>query len=602
MQIFSAGNLQLLASDQWTRSLPLSAERGQILDANGMMLATSYTSYDVYVRASNVTNPDKVARLLSDRLELNYEDMYNKATNKGISESLIKMQVDKETALEIKNEGVAGIYLSDTSKRYYPYGDLATQILGYTTIDNIGQSGIELYYDKYLKGIDGYASVQSDIRGIELYNMLDSYTPSISGVDIQLTLDYRIQQITENALDAVMEVEKPKSATAIVMDPNTGEILAMSSKPSFDLNEPPREDISYLNACSKNLGIVDVYEPGSTFKVLTTAVALQEGKARLEDTFYDPGYRIVDGEKIKCWKSVGHGHQTLVDGLNNSCNSVFVDLALRIGTDTFYDYFNKFGFGSQLGIDFPGESGGILMEEELVKKVDLARMGFGQAIAVTPLQQITAVSSVLNGGILMQPTFLKGVYSKNGDLIKQNTAIEKNRVISSETSETIRYMLEDVVNNSYGKNTFIPGYRISGKTGTSQKYVETGISGSLYTSSFVGAFPADKPEYVVLVVVDEPSSGAFFGSIVATPYAKMIFQGIIDYKNIAPENLEEDLTKIEEKIEMPNLVGLSLTEAAGRLAELGLLYELDGDGGVVLQQTPPPGTKVYEGAIILLKT
>lgn len=603
LQVVNAEFLQSKALEQWTRDLPINAERGTIYDCNGVVLAVSYTTYDIFVRHSNVSNANEVASLLSNKLELDYNKVYAKVTNAKVSESLIKMQVESSVAKELKNSGVSGIYYSENSKRYYPYGDLLTQVLGYTTIDNIGQSGLELYYDKFLKGVDGYSEVQSDIKGTELYNTLDSYIPSIAGNNLTLTIDYKIQLMCEEAAEKIMEVEKPKSAQIIVMDPNTGKIVACTSKPSFDLNEPPRDDVETLLSSSKNLAIVDVYEPGSTFKVLTTATALEEKVTSLNDTFYDPGYRIVDGEKIKCWRLHGHGSQTMVDGLNNSCNSVFVDLALRLGQDKMYEYFEKYGFGTPTNVDFAGESGGIIMDYDTAKKVDLARMGFGQAIATTPLQLIRAICSVVNGGILYQPYFVEKITSSTGLYEKEFSPVAVNRTISEETSEKIRYMLEQVIEKANAIESFIPGYRVGGKTGTSQKYAENSIASGKFVSSFVGTFPADKPEYVILVVVDEPSSGNYYGSIVATPYAKMVLQGIIEYKNIQPdETLADDLKKMEKTISMPNLVGMSLSQAVAKITNLGLQYELDGENGVVTNQYPAPDTKLYKNGIVVIST
>jgi stage V sporulation protein D (sporulation-specific penicillin-binding protein) len=601
LQIFSASFLQHLAEEQWTRDLPIAAERGVIYDRNGVALAVSYSSYNVYVRASNVVDPAAVASLLSKVLGLNYEDLYAKATNRGISESLVKMQIEKDLSDQIKKANLKGIYLSENTKRYYPFNSLLTQVLGYTTIDNLGQAGLELFYDKYLKGIDGYSMVQSDISGSQLDNMLSSYVSSIPGADITLTIDYRIQLMLEDALQKLMVEQRPNTATGIVMNPKTGEVLAMGSLPNFNLNDPPRDDIASLMQNSKNLSIVDVYEPGSTFKVLTMAAVLEEKLAKLTDQFYDPGYRIVDGQRINCWKAHGHGQQNLVEGLNNSCNSVFIDLALRLGIDRFYEYFEKYGFGQKSNIDFPAESGGLLVEQSLVKNMDLARMGFGQAIAVTPLQQITAISSVINGGLLMQPYLTKSITSPFGAVIKENKPLVVRRTISEETSETLRWMMEEVITNFAGKYAFIPGYSVSGKTGTTIKYDNGKIADNKFIASFVGAFPAEDPEYIILIVADEPKSGAFFGSIVATPYAKLVLEGIIDYKNIPPVNLEEDLKLIERNIEMPNLVGKSLGEAAGILANLNLQYEAIGTGGIVLEQIPPPGTMLFEREIVLLR-
>ena len=602
LEVFKAEFLQNMALEQWTRDLPINAERGTIYDRNGVVLAVSYTTYDIFVRHSNLKDENAVAKLLAEKLDLDYDVVFNKVSNAKVSESLIKMQVESSVAKELKNSGLAGIYYSENTKRYYPFGDFLTQVLGYTTIDNVGQSGLELYYDKFLQGINGYSSVQSDIRGTELFNTLDSYVPSIAGNNLTLTIDYQIQLLCENATKKIMEEQKPQSAQMIVLNPKTGEILAMTSKPSFDLNAPPRNDVATLLSNSKNLSIVDVYEPGSTFKILTTATALEEGVTSLDDRFYDPGYRIVDGQKIKCWKHVGHGSQTLVDGLNNSCNSVFIDLSLRLGLNKMYQYFEKYGFGNKLNVDFAGESGGILMDKDSVKTVDLARMGFGQAIAVTPLQEVSAISSVLNGGILYQPYFVKSIESSTGTYKKDISPVAIRRTVSDETSSKIRYMLEQVIVKANAIESFIPGYRVGGKTGTTELMSTTGKTGE-HIASFVGSFPADDPEYVILVVVDRPSSGHYYGSIVATPYAKMVFNGIIKYKNIQPsESLSDDLKKMEANIEMPNLVGKSLSEACGIISNLSLQVEIEGEGGKVLAQYPAPTTYVYKNGIVVLTT
>lgn len=602
IQIIQSNWLTSKAASQWTRDLPINAKRGNITDVNGANLAESYSSYDVYVRASMVSEPVKVAKLLSQVIGLDYEDTFKKVTNTTVSESLIKLQLDDVSAKKIIDANLSGIMLSENNKRYYPYGDLLTQVLGFTTIDNVGQSGIELYAEKYLKGVKGYALEESDVNGVKIDNTLSTFVPPIDGCNVKLTIDVNIQQIVENALKVLCEEQKPKTATAIVMNPNTGEIVAMSSKPSFDLNNPPRNNVAELLQNVKNLSIVDIYEPGSTFKVLTTATALEEKVTTPNEGFYDPGYRIVDGEKIKCWKLIGHGQQTMTDGLCNSCNSVFVDLALRLGADTMYEYFEKYGFGSPLGVDFLGEASGILMDKESAKRVDLARMGFGQAIAVSPIQLITAICSVLNGGNLLKPYFIKEVTDVNGKMVYHNQPTVLNKTISEGTSAQIREMLEKVVTKSNAINAFIPGYRVSGKTGTSQKY-EDGKIVQKYVSSFVGAFPADKPEYVVLVIADEPSAGNYFGSVVATPYAKLIFEGIINYKQFKPtENVEEEEKLLEKNIQMPNLVGLSLTEAVAKLTSLGLQYEIAGEGEFVVNQTPPPNTMVFKNSIVVLDT
>ncbi len=577
--------LQEKAFNQWTRDLPITGERGKIYDTNGATLAVSKTTYDVYLRGREVDDPIGVSSYLSNLLGLEFEKVHAKAIDKTISESLVKMQIDQEVALKILNSDYKGVFLSENIGRYYPYGDLLTQILGFTTIDNVGQAGIEQYYNNMLTGLDGKYYVQSDLQGHQIDNTLSSYIPSVAGMNLQLTIDVSIQQVVEKVLEQIVLDHKPKSVTCIVMNPKNGELLALGLKPSFNLNDIPRSDPNLMSTV-KNTAVVDVYEPGSTFKILTTAAALEEGKTNLNDRFYDPGYRIVDGQKIKCWKTIGHGSEDLVDGFINSCNSVFMDLALRMGTNNFYSYLKKFGIGSKTGIDIASESSGILMKQSSVKNVDLARIGFGQAVAVTPIQIITAFCAAINGGELLQPYLVKSATDSQGNVILENNKKVKTRVISQNTSNLINNLLENVATKR-GKTTFVDGYRIGGKTGTAQKYENGVIARGKYVSSFFGTYPADNPEYAMLLLVNEPSAGVYYGSVVAAPYAKEIFSGIFQAKNIKSQDEQQ---KQKEYVEMPNLVGLSLVEACEKLVTMGLNYELDGEGGMVVAQFPPTGT------------
>ena len=577
--------LQEKAFNQWTRDLPITGERGKIYDTNGATLAVSKTTYDVYLRGREVDDPIGVSSYLSNLLGLEFEKVHAKAIDKTISESLVKMQIDQEVALKILNSDYKGVFLSENIGRYYPYGDLLTQILGFTTIDNVGQAGIEQYYNNMLTGLDGKYYVQSDLQGHQIDNTLSSYIPSVAGMNLQLTIDVSIQQVVEKVLGQIVLDHKPKSVTCIVMNPKNGELLALGLKPSFNLNDIPRSDPGLMSTV-KNTAVVDVYEPGSTFKILTTAAALEEGKTNLNDRFYDPGYRIVDGQKIKCWKTIGHGSEDLVDGFINSCNSVFMDLALRMGTNSFYSYLKKFGIGSKTGIDIASESSGILMKQSSVKNVDLARIGFGQAVAVTPIQIITAFCAAINGGELLQPYLVKSATDSQGNVVLENKKTVKTRVISQNTSNLINNLLENVATKR-GKTTFVDGYRIGGKTGTAQKYENGVIARGKYVSSFFGTYPADNPEYAMLLLVNEPSAGVYYGSVVAAPYAKEIFSGIFQAKNIKSQDEQQ---KQKEYVEMPNLVGLSLVEACEKLVTMGLNYELDGEGGMVVAQFPPTGT------------
>lgn len=597
LQLINGQWLQAKALDQWTRDVPIKAKRGTIYDANGSAIAVNYATYDVYVRAKNVEKPKELAEVLSRVLDLDYSAVYKKVTNKSVSESSVKLQVTDDKVKEIISYGLKGVVFSENSKRYYPYSDLFTQVLGYTTVDGIGQSGLEAYYNNFLKGEDGYVLTQADVQGIELDNKLDMYIPSISGMNIKTTLNATIQKLLEQAMSLALVEQKAKKVSGIVMNPNTGEILAMGSVPNFDLNNIPRDNISALFDMSKNSLVVDIYEPGSTFKILTSAISLDEGIVTTSDSFYDPGYRIVDGEKIKCWKTVGHGQQTFTDGFCNSCNAVFIDLALRLGLDTFYKRFDEFGLGQLTGIDFLGEASGLLMQKDSVKTVDLARMGFGQAIAVSPIQLATALSATVNGGNLMTPYLVSEITDVNGDLIYATSPKKVRSVIKSNVSATICSFLEEAVSRPLGKYTFIPGYSVGGKTGTTQKYVDGKISGT-YIASFFGVFPCDNPECVILFIVDEPTAGSYYGSIAATPYAKKIFEGIIDYYNYKPVAQTDEI----EDVQMPNLVGMSLSTAINALIEIGLAYEIGGDGGVVTEQFPPPNTTLKKGQVVQINT
>lgn len=548
----------------------------------------SYTTYNVYTRYKEIKDLNAVALFLAKKLNMSYKTIYEKITNSSVSEVLIKLKVEQDVAEDILESNLKGIFLSENVTRYYPYGDLLTQVLGFTSIDNTGQAGLELFFNENLSGVDGYYMVQSDLQGKEIDNTLRTYVKSTSGDNITLSIDANIQTILEQVMRKAYEEQKAKGVTGIIMKAKTGEIVAMSNKPSFDLNNVPRDNVTELMDIMKNKCVVDVYEPGSTFKILTTASALECGVTNENDCFYCGGSRIVDGQKIKCWKTIGHGSQKLTQGFANSCNCVFMTLAERMGTSKFYSYLKEFGIGSKTGVQISGESGGIMLKESLVKTVDLARIGFGQTVAVTPLQLITAVSSIVNGGTKVTPTILKLTEKQDG-----------KRLVSEKTSKSICEMMKLVVNKT-AMYSFVPGYDIGGKTGTAQKFINGSIARGKYVSSFIGTYPASNPEYVLLLCVDEPSAGAYYGSVVAAPYGKDIFSAMFKYLNILPINLEEDEKLLEKTITMPNLMGKSLTEAVNEMINLGLQYEIDGEGGVVTNQLPPPGTKLFKNANVIL--
>ena len=599
VQIIQGKTLQLRAMSQWTRDLNMAGLRGKILDCNGEILASSYTSYNVYVRANGVTDPEKVASVLSEILDVDYNTVLTKSKNRKVSESLIKAQVEQEKAEQIIQANLDGVYLSATSTRQYPNKEMLSSVLGFTTIDNLGQAGLESYYNNFLSGFDGTSYVESTITGQEISFATTSFVEGQAGCDITLTIDGEIQRILESVANCALSEQKAKNIYAIVMDASNGAIKAMVTKPSFDLNEPPRDDLDFLHSLSKNINIVDVYEPGSTFKLFTLAAALSENVTNENERFFDPGFRIVDGQKIKCWRTKGHGSETLVEGLCNSCNSVFMDLGLRLGKDKLYSYLNKFGFGKTTGVDFSGESAGIIMDKAAVKNVDLARISFGQAIAVTPLQMIRGVCAVLSGK-LYQPHFIQEISSIGGGRkVFQPVLVEK--VIDESVCKRISAMMEQVVSTK-GLYSFVEGYRIGGKTGTAQKYEDGHIANGKYVSSFVGIYPVEKPKYVLLFCVDEANAGAYYGSVVAAPYGKKFFSGLFNYLNIAPTNLTEDLLRMQADTEVPNLIGKSITFAVSELKRLKLEYEIDGEGDFVTWQSVPAGEKLFKGGIVVLKT
>lgn len=594
LQIINGKSLQYRATDQWTRDLSIVAPRGTIYDSTGSALSVSYTTYNVYVRAREVDDPSNLAYILSQKLDLSFEKVLEKVKNKGASEVLIKMQVEGEIVEEIYKLNLDGVYFAENCNRYYPYGNLLTQVVGFTSIDNEGQTGIEAYYNQTLKGTDGYSYVQSDLQGKEIGGSLRYYVPGEKGNDVHLTIDSKMQLILEQTLEKIMVEQKAKNVSGVLLNAKNGDILALSTKPSFDLNEVPREDLTVLFEQSKIKPATDIYEPGSTFKILTVAAALEEGLTSLEDRFYCPGNRIIDGIRIKCWRTIGHGSQNLTEAFANSCNCCFMDLALRLGVDKFYEYMEKFGLGQKTGLDVTGEASGILMAKKLVKNVDLARMGFGHAIALTPMQLISAVASIVNGGTFNSPHFV----NYDSSLGVKNSGRKVENIISYSTCQTVNSLLE-FAENKLGKYTFVEGYNVGGKTGTAQKYKLTGgIDQGKYISSFIGTYPADNPEYVLFVMVDEPSAGAYYGSIVAAPYGKEIFTNLFDY--LGEEKQDENAKTVY--VEMPNVVGLSLSECLILLKSLEIDCEIEGEGEFISAQLPPEGTNIAKGSTILLTT
>ena len=544
IQIVWGKGLKEKAYDQWTRDLPIQAKRGEIVDTNGNKIVESKTTFGVYVRRQSVTDFEMVARVLSEHLDLNYDNTYQKVTQKGVSEVTIKKNVAIDTVERLRTFELNGVYFAEETSRTYVYGDFLTQVLGYVSSDNYGQSGVEMYYDKYLRGIDGVIYTETDLVGKELDVGSTAYSPAVDGFNVVLTIDVTIQSIVENVLETIMYQHNPASTSCIVLDVTNGEVLAMSTKPSLDLNNLPRDDVATLVANSKNVMVTNVYEPGSTFKVLTAAACLEESRKGNPKAFSanyvfgnNSRIRMIDGSKISCWSTHAngkHSNQTLSDALNNSCNPIFTDIALSLGKDVMYKYLEAFGYGSITGIDLLGEQAGILISKGAVTNGDLARIGFGQSIAVTALQLAVATAAAVNGGVVYQPHLVKEIVDTNtGNVVKRYNASVVNKAISEQTSKALATMLQDVVTNGSGKQAYIEGYQVGGKTGTAQKFENGSLAVGKYVSSFVGFFPASYPKYLCLVIVDEPV-GQNYGSIVAAPYAKMVFEQIINYKNIQP--------------------------------------------------------------------
>ena len=546
VQVLWQEELNYRALDQWTREIPLIAERGKITDRNGVVLADNTTAYTVYARSNAVKDDVKTATLLAQALGAEQTVIYEKLTKKKASEVTVAKKVDKEKIKTLAQLSLDGVYYSRDNVRFYPKGDALCQVLGFTSSDNAGTTGLEKYYEKYLAGKNGELLYETDLVGVEIENSVATYLPAENGYNVELTVDYGIQEVAESALERVAAQSSPVSAECIVLDVNTFEILALANYPSYNLNEVPRNDAETLNKLSRNALICDIYEPGSTFKIITSAANVEEylqGNKKAYSTNYvfpSSRTRSVDGTTVKCWSNHANGkhcNQTLAEALNNSCNPCFTDIALSLGKETFYEYLSAFGFGSRTGIDYGGEAYGLLMPQEAVRNCDLARIGFGQTIAVSGIQLACATAAAVNGGYYYTPHLVKRIYAEDGYILQQNKKMLQNRTISEEASKTLAKMLEGVVKDGSGKKAYIEGYKIAGKTGTAQTFENGKIAVGKYVSSFVGFFPADKPQYLALVIVKEPQ-GAYYGSVVAAPCAREIFEGIISLKNIQPRTDE----------------------------------------------------------------
>lgn len=536
LMLADSGYYAKLAEDLHERERPIKAARGRILDRNGEVLADNHTVCTISVIHSQITDPERVVEVLTKELGLDKETVQKKV-GKVSSMEWIQKNVEKEVGDRIRSYGLAGVKVDEDYRRYYPYGSMASKVLGFTGGDNQGIIGLEVEYESILEGIPGEILALTDARGIELTGVGESRRDPVAGKDLVISLDYNIQQYAEQAARQVMEKKQADSVSILIMNPKNGEIYAMTNMPEFDLNEPftllPEytgitETQDALNQMWRNGCINDTYEPGSTFKIITASAGLEEGVVTLNDTFSCPGYRIVEDRRIRCHKVGGHGAETFLQATRNSCNPVFIDVGLRLGVDRYFSYFHQFGLSKKTGIDLPGEAATIMHKKENVGQVELATISFGQSFQITPVQLIATVSSLINGGTRVTPHFGLQARDASGVLTQIFSCPDGERILSEQTSATLRHALEQVVDGGSGKNAYIKGYRIGGKTATSETLPR---SANKYISSFIGFAPADDPQVIALCVISNPQ-GLYYGGLIAAPVVKGIFENILPYLGI----------------------------------------------------------------------
>lgn len=628
--IFRIGYLQLVkgewlstkASEQQTREIPIEAKRGTIYDTNMKELAVSVTKYTVWCKPVEVKDAKKTSEELAKILDEKYDDIYKKVNKKNMALVKVKRWIDDDTADKITKAGLSGIWVAEDNQRYYPYGNFASYVLGHTSADSTGVAGIELKYDSVLKGTSGKLIVSTDAAGKEIPQGSEQYYEPTTGNGLVLTVDEVIQHYCEKAAQKAYEENNASKVTIIAMDPKTGDIKAMVKKPDYDPNTPTKaiypayeelleecksdnEKIKAYSTMWRNTAVSDTYEPGSTFKLITSASGLEEGVVKQDDKFTCSGSVMVEGQKIKCWRSYRpHGAETFKQGVQNSCNPVFVEVGRRLGVAKMYDYIEAFGLDKKTGIDLPGEAGSIMYKEKDVGPVELATISFGQSISVTPIQLITAVCSIVNDGNRMEPRLVKAYTDNKGNITKEVDPVQVKQVISKETSAQMREIMESVVTDGGGKIAYLPGYRLGGKTGTAQKVINGSYAQGHYVCSFIGMAPADDPEIVVLAIVDEPTGVMQFGSTTAGPIIKEVMSNTLKYLGVEPEYTEEEKSEnIKNKVSVPDVRGLTIEDATKVLEEAKLEANIDNDvdikeGTIIKDMFPKPGVSVNEGSLI----
>lgn len=597
-----------MAQRQWQTSLSLKAERGKILDRNGNVLAESYTTYMVCVNPQAITEDadrERIANILSTLLNVNYETIINKMTKinpkdgKFYQQVKIKDQVESNVIAQLVTfqENRAISYYPDV-KRNYPEGNLFGQLLGFTNVDGDGQTGVELSYNTILSGVDGKQMAETDRDGQEIPGGESSYIAPIGGASIQLTVDTGIEGFLQNALEEAARTNLAKYAYGVVMNPKTGEIYAISSYPTIDPNSPPRTDADTLLDLSRQRMVTETYEPGSVFKIVTLAAALDSGTVNDSTSFNCKGSLNVLGQKIKCWRTRGHGKETLAQAVQNSCNPAFMSMALKMGTDKFYEYIYAFGMNDKTGVGIGGETTGKVTHRKYIRDTDLARIGFGQSISCTGMQMAMAVCAAINGGELLKPYYVQDVVTTNGEVLEHNEKTVVRQVISAETSAKVRKYLTGVVDSGSGKNAAIPGYSVGGKTGTSQKYDENGkVSSTLLVASFVGFVPADDPEYLCMIIVDEPQVPVVYGSTVAAPFVQQVLKNVLTYYSVPTD-------RNETAVSVPDVRGMTVEQAQKALKSAGLeaTFMETEKAAAVQRQSPAPGNMVVKGSPVILYT
>lgn len=598
VQLWKGTELAEKAEDSWRRQVPFAAKRGEISDRNGIPLAYNISSPTVWAVPAQIKDAKGTAAKLASILDMSEEKIYKSITKRSSIEGIRPggRKITLEKAQEVRSLNLPGIYVAEDNKRYYPFGGLASHILGIAGIDK-GLTGVESSYDELLRGIEGNVSYLADASGREMPNSSDEYSEPRDGLNLQLTIDKHIQSILERELDQAMTQLQPQHAIGIAMDPNTGEILAMAGRPNFEPGDYRNFPSEVYN---RNLPIWMTYEPGSTFKIITLSAALEEGKVSFNEGFYDPGFVEVGGARLRCWKKGGHGSETLLQVVENSCNPGFVMMGQRLGKEKLFEYINNFGFGTKTGIDLGGEENGIMFKLNRVGPVELATTSFGQGVSVTPIQQITAVSAAINGGKLFKPHVAKAwTNPETGEVVDTIEPELVRQVISPETSKKVREALESVVAKGTGRNAFIDGYRVGGKTGTAQKAVNGRYLPDEHIVSFVGFAPADDPKVVIYVAIDDPQ-GIQFGGLVAAPVVRNVMADTLQYLNIEPRKnqLNKDYRYGETPvIEVPDMRGMTVQDIYEDM-NTNFMLAKSGTGNVVISQAPKPGTRVEKGSTI----